>query len=131
MKKLSIMAVISLVFLFACGTSDADTTNDEASNSSTELVEASFNVSGNCGMCKDRIEKTAKDVEGVETALWDKESKILKITHKKGVNIHLVHQQIANAGHDTEMLKAKDEVYNNLPNCCKYRSGNEHEGDSH
>ncbi len=131
MRKLNLMAVISLVFLFACSSSNADKTNDEASNSATELVEASFKVSGNCGMCKDRIEKTAKGIEGVETASWDKESKMLKITYKKGVDIHVVHQKIADAGHDTEMHKAKDEVYNSLPGCCKYRTDNEHAGHNH
>ena len=40
-----------------------------------------FEVSGNCGMCKARIEK---------------------------------------AGHDTDMHKASDDVYDKLPGCCKY-----------
>jgi len=34
-----------------------------------------FKVAGNCGMCKARIEKAAKSVDGVSGADWDKELK--------------------------------------------------------
>ena len=55
-------------------------------------------------------------------------------------DVHKVHMAIANAGHDTEMHKAKDEAYNNLPACCKYdrkdakdagHEGHSHEGHQH
>ena len=72
-------------------------------------------------MCKERIETAALGVSGVETAEWDKETKMMNITHAENVNIHDVHQAIADVGHDTEMHKAKDEVYENLPGCCLYR----------
>ena len=79
MKKLKIvLAVASFVFLYACG-GDA-TTSDDASNSEVEVVEASMKVSGNCGMCKERIEKAATAADGVESAVWDKETKKLTVT---------------------------------------------------
>ena len=80
-----------------------------------------FKVAGNCGMCETRIEKAAKSVDGVLSADWDKETKMIdvKINSDK-VDIHKVHMAIAKAGHDTKMHKASDEVYNNLPGCCKY-----------
>ena len=37
---------------------------------------------------------------------------------------------IAKAGHDTDMHKAKDEVYNELPDCCIYERTDE-KHDSH
>lgn len=40
----------------------------------------SFKVYGNCGMCKKRIEKTAKG-DGVSAASWDTETKMLTITY--------------------------------------------------
>ena len=82
-----------------------------------------FKVWGNCGMCENRIEEAAMGVSGVESADWDKETKMMKITHVENVNIHEVHQAIADVGHDTENHKAKDEVYENLPGCCLYRDG--------
>jgi len=33
----------------------------------------SYGVRGNCGICKNTIEKAANSVEGVTTANWDKD----------------------------------------------------------
>lgn len=82
-----------------------------------------FRVSGNCEMCKKRIEEAAKG-KGIKKAGWNVESKYLTLSveaYFKG--IEKVHQRIADAGHDTELRKAKDIVYAELPGCCKYREG--------
>lgn len=80
-----------------------------------------FEVAGNCGMCEARIEKAAKGVEGVSTADWDKETKMIEVTFNSAdTDIHKIHQTIAKAGHDTKMHKAPDNVYDELPGCCKY-----------
>jgi len=80
-----------------------------------------FEVAGNCGMCKTRIEKAAKSVAGVSAANWDKESKMTEVTYdSQKTDIHKIHQAIAKAGHDTKMHKASAEVYDELPGCCKY-----------
>ncbi|MDA3930174.1 MAG: heavy-metal-associated domain-containing protein [Prolixibacteraceae bacterium] len=72
-------------------------------------------------MCEKTIEKAANAVEGVISAEWDKENKkiIVELDSTK-TNVHKVHMAIAAVGYDTEMHKAKDEVYNKLPECCKY-----------
>jgi mercuric ion binding protein len=80
-----------------------------------------FEVAGNCGMCETRIEKAAKSVEGVSSAEWDKETKMIEvILSSDEVDIHKVHMAIAKVGHDTKMHKASDDVYDKLPACCKY-----------
>jgi periplasmic mercuric ion binding protein len=80
-----------------------------------------FKVYGNCGMCKARIEKAAKSVDGVSKAEWDKVSKIIEVTFDSTkTDVHKIHMAIAKVGHDTEMHKAKKEVYEKLPECCKY-----------
>jgi mercuric ion binding protein len=35
-------------------------------------------------------------------------------------DLHKIHQAIAKVGHDTKMHKAPDNVYDELPGCCKY-----------
>ncbi|MDE5421009.1 cation transporter [Ancylomarina sp. DW003] len=81
----------------------------------------SFKVSGKCGMCESRIEKAASSVDGVTSADWNKDSKIIEVSFNgANTNVHKIHKAIANAGHDTEMHKAKDEVYSALHGCCKY-----------
>jgi copper chaperone CopZ len=80
-----------------------------------------FEVKGNCGMCETRIEKAALSVDGVSKADWDKETKKLEVVFDdKKVDVHKIHMAVAKVGHDTKMHKAKDEVYNKLPGCCKY-----------
>ena len=80
-----------------------------------------FKVYGNCGMCESRIETAAKSVDGVTTADWNKETKMIAVSFDASkTDVHKVHMAIAKVGHDTELHKAKDEVYNTLPGCCKY-----------
>lgn len=128
MKKTILMLSLSffVMILFSCNSESEnndkkDTNNNAEVNKKDEIKETSFNVSGNCGMCKERIEKTAVNIDGVEKAEWNKETKVLTISHKPGIDIHAVHQAIADAGHDTEGHLAPDSVYENLPGCCKYR----------
>ena len=81
---------------------------------------ATFEVAGNCGMCKTRIEEAAK-TDGVTSAKWDLEEQTLTIVYNpEKVDLDDVHQKIADAGHDTEKVRAKDETYNKLPACCHY-----------
>lgn len=85
------------------------------------LEHLNFKVSGNCEMCKDRIEKTALGLEGVNSAEWNSESKMLHVSFNKDkVSLSDIHKAIANAGHDTEEETAPEDVYNNLPGCCQY-----------
>ncbi|HCY42135.1 MAG TPA: ATPase [Prolixibacteraceae bacterium] len=78
-------------------------------------------VYGNCDQCKARIEKAAKAVDGVATANWNKETKMMDLAFDDSkTDVHKVEMAIANAGHDTEMHKATDEAYNKLPGCCQY-----------
>jgi outer membrane receptor for ferrienterochelin and colicins len=85
-------------------------------------------VYGNCTQCKARIEKAAKG-KGVKSAIWDIDSKILTLVYDPVVtNSEKVQQRIANVGHDTELKKAKDFVYQGLPDCCLYR---DHENTHH
>jgi copper chaperone CopZ len=81
---------------------------------------AEFKVYGNCGMCERRIEK-ALTVNGVESADWNKDTKIAKVVFSKDkITLKQLHKNVAAVGHDTEEVKASDEVYSKLPNCCKF-----------
>jgi copper chaperone CopZ len=80
-------------------------------------------VDGCCGQCKDRIE-AAMDIKGVRFAEWNKESKILTVTYStKKLTVEDIHRKVAAVSHDTELFKADDAVYNELPGCCQYRGG--------
>lgn len=77
-------------------------------------------VSGECGMCKKKIEKAAKDA-GATYAAWNKDTKILDIKYDgQSTNSAKIQQKIADAGYDTPKFKATDEAYNKLEQCCQY-----------
>ncbi len=81
----------------------------------------SFKVYGNCGMCKTTIEKAAKSIDGVLSAKWNKETKIIEVmAANKTLNTKEIGKAISASGYDTEYTTAKDEVYDKLPGCCKY-----------
>jgi mercuric ion binding protein len=78
-------------------------------------------VSGECGMCKKKIESAAKE-SGATYALWNKDSKILTVTYNsQNTNSAKIQQNIAAVGYDTPEFKATDEAYNSLDDCCKYQ----------
>lgn len=85
-------------------------------------------VSGNCDMCKERIEKAALNVIGVESASWDVTTEELTVSYADGLfSIDEMYEAIAAVGHDTEKSLADDEIYHDLPACCKYTRVHNHE----
>ena len=81
-----------------------------------------FKVFSNCSMCEKTIEKAANAVEGVTSADWNKETKMMEVTFDESkTNEHKVHMAIAKVGYDTKMHKADDKIYKKLPSCCQYR----------
>lgn len=74
-------------------------------------------------MCKTRIED-ALDKPGIYKALYNIESQMVTVTfNSKKIEEIQLHNLVAIAGHDTEKVKASEQAYMNLPECCKYREG--------
>lgn len=91
-----------------------------------------FKVYGNCGMCKTRIENAVKTLDGISKADWNIETKMIVVTfNPEKVNLNEIHKSIVHMGHDTDKMKADDEVYNKLPGCCKYERSVEKNHDGH
>lgn len=106
MNSLRILSVVVLTFLG--GAVFAQT--------KTEKIK----VSGNCGMCKKKIE-TALKVPGVSAADWDKTTKVLTVSYDAStITNDQVQQKVAAAGYDTPKFKATKEAYENLDDCCQY-----------
>ena len=94
--------------------------NMQAAASGSE--HAMLAVQGLCEMCKDRIEKAAKSVIGVNTASWNLNTKQLHLDFDPAkTSVDAVSKAIAKAGHDTDKYKADKATYDALPSCCKYR----------
>lgn len=84
--------------------------------------EGKLMVHGVCESCKTRIESTVKRLPGVEFAEWSETTHQLHLKyHPDRVSIRQISKAVAKVGHDTELDKAPDDVYNSLPACCLYR----------
>lgn len=84
------------------------------------IKKETIKVWGNCGMCKKNIEKAAKSA-GASSAIWNEDSKQLKLTYNTSkTSAEKIQQTIADAGYDTQDKTASDEAYNNLHTCCQY-----------
>jgi copper chaperone CopZ len=83
---------------------------------------ASMEVDGVCGMCKERIEKAAIRTKGVKSAVWTIETHELKLIYdERKTNLKTISKSLAAVGHDTKEIKATEEQYNSVHDCCRYR----------
>jgi len=106
--KIIIVAILAIVL-----------TSNVYSQSTTTKTET-IKVSGNCDMCKARIEKAAK-IDGVSKASWDSDTKMLSVVYNPSkITNDDIQKKIAAVGHDTEKFKGDDKAYAKLPGCCKY-----------
>ncbi len=110
MKKSLLKIMIAITVLLST------TINAQTENTKTEEIK----VSGNCGMCKKTIEK-AGNIKDVAIVVWNKETQMATLTYDESkTNKEEIAKRIALAGYDSELVKAKDEDYDNLPGCCQY-----------
>ncbi|HKB45016.1 MAG TPA: hypothetical protein VKC90_11525 [Chitinophagaceae bacterium] len=107
MKTLRIFSIISF-FLAMANLSIAQKAKTET-----------FKVSGECGMCKKKIETAAKSA-GATYASWSPQTKLLKVSYASATGVSVIQQRIAEAGYDTPNYKATDDAYNALDACCQY-----------
>ena len=84
------------------------------------LTKSTFLVKGNCGLCKERIETSAKKT-GAKTATWDAETQKLEVEFvPEKTSADEILKNIAAIGHDNEKYAATEKIYSKLPECCHY-----------
>ena len=110
---------VSYLIERADGTIEASSADHKTAVVNDAVQTYSFFVAGNCGMCKARIERAAGKVAGVQSAVWDKDTKQLTVT-AAGTDQHAVAAAVAKTGHDTKTVKADNDTYDDLPGCCHY-----------
>ena len=80
-----------------------------------------FHVSGNCEMCKKRIEKAALSVSGVKSSDWHMDCGTLYlIVNEQKTDVTTIQKAIAAVGHDAGEFKTTKVVYDSLHSCCQY-----------
>lgn len=90
--------------------------------SQSKNATASIEVDGVCMMCKERIEKACIKTKGVKSAVWNVQTHELKLFYdERKTDLTTIQKNIAAVGHDTHDIKATDEAYNSVHDCCRYR----------
>lgn len=98
-------------------------TTSKAPKVKKAVVETTFQVSGVCGMCEERIEN-ALSVKGVKLATYDLETQMCRVIYRSDkIEEATLHRLLNEVGHDTALSKATDEQYETVHGCCKYRTG--------
>ncbi|MGJ8549563.1 heavy-metal-associated domain-containing protein [Winogradskyella wichelsiae] len=119
------VAVIAAIGLTSCNNDvkkekEVTTIASEVSKDIT-IVDLSFGVRGNCGMCKSTIEDAVKAVDGVTEATWDVSKKKIDVSFDATkTDAIALHNAIAASGYDTDKVAGSDAAYKGLPDCCKY-----------
>ena len=123
MKKV----VLSLAIIMAMGLTSCKNETKQEKETTGEvskemaMTDISFGVRGNCGMCKNTIEKAVNKVDGVSNATWDVDKKKIDVSFDDSkTNAMAIHKAIAASGYDTEKVLGSEEAYEDLPGCCQY-----------
>ncbi len=119
MKKLKVLFAVLIAF----ATFQSVNAQSDKLQRTIGIKTQTIHVNGVCEMDKNRIENAALKVEGIKSAAWNVDTKMLTVTYgvfKKDA-VNNVEKVLASIGHDNEKFKATDVAYNNLPLCCHYR----------
>ena len=124
MKKIILSILVVAAISFTSCKNDAKKevkTIDSTVSKEMATTDVSFGVRGNCGMCKNTIEKAAKSVKAVTSVTWNVDKKRIDVTYyNKRATAKTIHNAIAASGYDTDQVAGNEDAYNNLPGCCKY-----------
>lgn len=73
-----------------------------------------------CGMCKNRIELTVNNLDGVKKSMLNLDTKIIKVKYNTDkLSATDIRAAIADVGYDADDMPAVQAAYAVLPNCCK------------
>jgi periplasmic mercuric ion binding protein len=120
MKKQNLISTIAFFAIIIM----AITVNLIAQDKAQTSQEIKIKTSAQCEMCKARIEKALKKVDGIESAVLNLKTKEAEIKYNPAkTNPDEIRKAIAKIGYDADEEKADMRAYNKLPKCCKKDGG--------
>jgi copper chaperone CopZ len=112
------------IILGMISTDKGDIPIGEISDARTGMI----HVRQRCSGCDKHIVKTAKSIEGVKNAKWNRDSNVLVVEFDaQKTSLRVIEMKIAEAGHDTPNHRGSIKYYSHIPKCCQYHEelGNE------
>ncbi len=116
------VALLATIGLVSCkNETKKEAQTEQGASKEIAMTNATFGVRGNCGMCKNTIEKAVNEVDGVAFAEWDKLRKQINVSFDDTkTNLNAIHNAIAASGYDTDKVAGNEDAYGDLPGCCQY-----------
>ncbi len=85
-----------------------------------DVSRAEIKTSAVCEMCKERIEKGLKKIEGIISASLNVETKIVSVEFDSTkITLDEIRKGITKLGYDADDLKRDPKAYKKLPKCCR------------
>ena len=73
-----------------------------------------------CSMCKSKIEKNLKKIDGITSVKVDHKKKITTVSWENGkTDIETIKTAISKSGYDADNILADSTGYDELADCCK------------
>lgn len=116
-------SIYKFILVFIIGLSaNSLSAQSQASDTTVATRDTTMLVNGVCGMCKKTIETALYKLDGLESASWNKDTKVLQLSYdERKLSLEQINEQINQAGYDTEYSTADNESYAELDPCCHYR----------
>ncbi len=120
MKTVNIIVAVLVMFAFV---------PQAGAQKVSKWKEINIKVSSQCGMCKDRIEKTLAFEKGVKSSDVDLEKDEVKVVYNsKKTDADKIRKAIAKVGYDADDVSADKKAYAKLPGCCKKPNDPDYKG---
>jgi copper chaperone CopZ len=109
--KISFVLLFVNLLLFA---------NAYSETKNKDIVTEKIKTSAVCGMCKDRIEKNLKNVNGIVESNLNVDTKVLTVKFDKTLtSLAAIRTKLNSLGYDADTTKRDVRAYKKLPACCK------------
>ncbi len=73
-----------------------------------------------CSMCKSKIEKNLKKIDGISSVKVDYKKKTTTVSWENDkTNLEKIKTAISKSGYDADNILADEAAYNDLADCCK------------
>lgn len=94
-----------------------------------KIKEAKIKTTAQCELCKERIEKAVKKLNGIESCDLQVDSKVLTVKYdSEATDIDKIRKAVNKAGYGADDTKADAKAYRKLPKCCQ-QGGHENDAD--
>jgi mercuric ion binding protein len=113
LQKISLLTFVLALFSFV-------QINAQTAPATTKTSVVKIKTSGECDMCKKKIEAEVGKMSGVKKAELDVDSKILTVEYNaKRTSPDKIRKALANIGYDADDVKANNRAQKELPACCR------------